>query len=53
MFDPIVQKLNDEAISVKKLGGDISDRLLGINSENKKIYSGTGKYGPYIKIENR
>jgi DNA topoisomerase-1 len=50
-FDPIVQKLNDEAINLKKLGGDVSDRLLGADSDNKKIYTGTGKYGPYIKIE--
>jgi len=51
MFNPIVQKLNDAAISVKKMGGDISDRFIGDDSNNKKIYAGTGKYGPYIKIE--
>jgi DNA topoisomerase-1 len=51
MFNPIVEKLNDQAITIKKNGGDVMDRLLGINTENKKIYAGTGKYGPYIKID--
>lgn len=51
MFNPIVQKLNDAAISVKKMGGDVSDRFIGNDLNNKKIYAGTGKYGPYIKIE--
>jgi DNA topoisomerase-1 len=50
-FNPIVEKLNDEAISLKKNGGDVSDRLLGQDNEGNNIYSGTGKYGPYIKVE--
>ena len=52
MFNPIVQKLNDDAINIKKNGGDITDRLIGTNTDNKKIYSGTGIYGPFIKIED-
>ena len=51
MFNPIVEKLNDKVITEKKNGNDINDRLLGVDSENKKIYAGTGKYGPYIKVE--
>ena len=51
MFDPIVQKLTDQAILIKKTGGDVSDRLLGVDSDNKQIFAGTGKFGPYIKIE--
>jgi topoisomerase IA-like protein len=35
----------------KKDGKQISDRLLGVNSDNKQIFTGTGKYGPYVKIE--
>lgn len=50
-FNPIVEKLNDEAITLKKNGGDVSDKLLGQDSEGNNIYSGTGKYGPYIKVE--
>ena len=46
-FHPIVDKLNANAISIKKS----DDRLLGVNSDNKKIYTGIGKFGPYIKIE--
>lgn len=52
-FNPIVEKLNNEAINIKKIGGDISDRLLGLNSDDKKIYVGIGKYGPYIKLDTK
>ena len=52
MFNPIVQKLNDEAINLKKNGSDVNDRLIGVNADNKKIYAGTGIYGPFIKIED-
>jgi DNA topoisomerase-1 len=51
MFEPIVEKLNSQAIIEKKDGNQISDRLLGVDTNNKKIYTGTGKYGPYVKIE--
>ena len=50
-FNPIVEKLNDEAVSLKKIGGDVSDRLLGKDPDGKNIFAGIGKYGPYIKIE--
>ena len=53
MFNPIVEKLNDQAINIKKEGGDVTDRLLGLNSDNKKIYAGSGKYGPYIKMDSK
>lgn len=52
-FNPIVEKLNNEAINIKKIGGDISDRFLGLNSDDKKIYVGIGKYGPYIKLDTK
>ena len=51
MFEPIVEKLNSQIITEKKDGNQVSDRLLGVDSNNKKIYTGTGKYGPYVKIE--
>jgi DNA topoisomerase-1 len=51
MFNPIVEKLNAEAKNIKKTGGNVADRLLGKNSEDMEIYTGTGKFGPYVKIE--
>lgn len=47
MFNPIVEKLMAESKGKKK---ESEDRLLGTDSNNNMIYSGTGKYGPYIKI---
>jgi len=43
MFNPIVEKLLIEKNNDK-------NKLLGITEENKEIYMGTGKFGPYIKI---
>jgi DNA topoisomerase-1 len=51
MFNPIVEKLNAEAKNIKQTGGNVADRLLGKNSEDMEIYTGTGKFGPYVKIE--
>jgi DNA topoisomerase-1 len=51
MFNPIVEKLNAEAKNIKQLGGNVADRLLGINTDNNEIYAGTGKFGPYVKIK--
>jgi len=48
IFNPIVEKLNSEYITINKLE---TDKLLGTSANNKKIYAGTGKFGPYIKIE--
>ena len=47
IFNPIVEKLLDE-ISIKK---SETDNLLGLNKNKQEIYTGSGKYGPYIKIK--
>jgi DNA topoisomerase-1 len=52
MFYPIVEKLNKEAKDIKQSGGSVADKLLGTNSDGLEIYSGTGKYGPYVKIHD-
>jgi DNA topoisomerase-1 len=46
MFNPIVEKLMSDVKGKKK----DEDKLLGTDSDNNMIYSGTGKYGPYVKI---
>lgn len=51
MFNPIVEKLNLEAKNIKQAGGNIADKLLGKNIDGAEIYTGTGKFGPYVKIE--
>jgi DNA topoisomerase-1 len=51
MFNPMVEKLNSEAKNIKQVGGNVADRLLGTNETGCEIYAGTGKYGPYVKIE--
>jgi DNA topoisomerase-1 len=51
MFNPIVEKLNSEAKNIKQSGGNVADRLLGTDESGCEVYAGTGKYGPYVKIE--
>ena len=51
MFNPIVEKLNSEAKNIKQSGGNVADRLLGTDKSGCEVYAGTGKYGPYVKIE--
>ena len=51
MFNPIVEKLNLEAKNIKQIGGNVADKLLGTDTNGREIYTGTGKYGPYVKIE--
>ena len=51
MFNPMVEKLNAEAKNVKQAGGNVADRLLGTDESGREVYAGTGKYGPYVKIE--
>ena len=46
-FNPIVEKLN---LTIKKNKESDNDLLLGKHND-KDIYSGSGKYGPYIKIK--
>jgi DNA topoisomerase-1 len=50
-FNPIVEKLNLEAKNIKQLGGNVADKLLGTDKDGCQVYTGTGKYGPYVKIE--
>ena len=33
------------------LGGFIADRFLGTDESGREVFAGTGKYGPYVKIE--
>lgn len=47
MFHPIVDKLNNEKKNIKQN----NDKFLGKDSNNLEIYCGTGKYGPYVKIQ--
>lgn len=51
MFNPMVEKLNAEAKNIKQSGGDVSDRFLGTDESGREVFAGTGKYGPYVKIE--
>ena len=50
MFNPIVEKLNIEAKQIKKETGSSNDKLLGTDTHGNEIYTGSGKYGPYVKI---
>ena len=50
MFNPTVQKLNDEAKIIKKELGQTSDKLFGMAKDGREIYIGSGKFGPYVKI---
>ena len=50
MFNPIVEKLNDNMKQIKNISNN--DLLLGINENGQEIYKGEGKYGLYIKIMN-
>jgi DNA topoisomerase-1 len=43
IFNPIVEKLQSEKDNTKS-------KLLGITNDGKEIYTGTGKFGPYVKI---
>lgn len=52
MFNPMVDKLLSEAKTTEKSGIAASDKLLGTNSEGLEIYTGSGKYGPYVKIKD-
>lgn len=50
MFNPIVEKLNDNMKQIKNISNN--DVLLGKNNEGLEIYKGSGKYGLYVKIMN-
>jgi DNA topoisomerase-1 len=52
LFNPIVQKLNSEAKDKKEKIGSSSDKLLGENQNGLQVYTGVGKYGPYVKIQD-
>jgi DNA topoisomerase-1 len=52
LFNPMVEKLNKEASTKANTTGSATDRLLGKNIDGLSIYTGTGKYGAYVKIEN-
>lgn len=53
LFNPIVQKLNDQAKEKIKKIGSCTDKLLGTNNYGLEIYAGSGKYGPYVKIQDK
>jgi DNA topoisomerase-1 len=48
MFNPIVVKLIAEAPAIKKDSN--TDRLVGTTESGQEIFTGTGKYGPYVKM---
>lgn len=48
MFNPIVEKLIANAPTIKKDSN--TDRLVGTILSGQEIYTGTGKYGPYVKM---
>lgn len=48
MFNPIVQKLIADAPTIKKDSN--TDRLVGTTETGQEIFTGTGKYGPYVKM---
>jgi len=48
-FNPIVEKLLTNA---KQSNKDNKDKLLGVDN-GLEIYSGVGKYGPYVKIQDK
>ena len=52
LFNPIVEKLNLEAKDKKEKIGSSSDKLLGENQTGLQVYTGSGKYGPYVKIQD-
>lgn len=52
LFNPIVNKLNEQAKDKIKKTGSSTDILLGTNEAGLEIYSGSGKYGPYVKIQD-
>jgi DNA topoisomerase-1 len=47
MFNPIVEKLLNDAKPILS-----QDKLLGKSKNGLQIYSGSGKYGPYVKIQS-
>jgi DNA topoisomerase-1 len=51
-FNPMVEKLIDEAKEKKEKIGSSTDKLLGTNEDGLEVYTGSGKYGPYVKIKN-
>lgn len=52
MFNPIVDKLLSEAKEKKATLGSSNDKLLGENETGLEVYVGSGKYGPYVKIQD-
>lgn len=52
LFHPIVEKLNDQAKDKVKKIGSSTDKLLGTNNAGLEVYAGSGKYGPYVKIQD-
>jgi DNA topoisomerase-1 len=52
MFNPIVDKLLSEAKEKKAITGSSNDKLLGKNEKGLEVYVGSGKYGPYVKIQD-
>ena len=51
-FSPIIEQLNKEAKEIKIISGSSTNKLLGIHNDIE-IYTGTGKYGPYVKNNNK
>jgi DNA topoisomerase-1 len=52
LFNPMVEKLNKEAVTKANTTGSATDKLLGKNENGLSVFTGSGKYGPYVKIEN-
>jgi DNA topoisomerase-1 len=52
LFHPIVDKLNLEIKNKIQTTGSSTDKLLGTTSSGLEIYTGSGKYGPYVKIQD-
>ena len=52
LFNPIVEKLNEQAKDKVNKIGSSTDKLLGLNGDGLEIYTGSGKYGPYVKVQD-
>ena len=51
-FAPIIDKINKEAKEIKIITGSSTNKLLGVK-DNIEIFTGVGKYGPYVKMDNK
>ena len=50
VLDKFYKKFNLIVLELNKVKFNTLDKLIGVDTENRELFVGSGKYGPYIKI---